>query len=64
MPSKSQAQHNLMAAVAHNPEFARKVGISQSIGREFIEADKRKGSFKRKSKKRAHLRRKSNDSQP
>jgi hypothetical protein len=28
-----------MAAVAHNPQFARKVGIPQSVGREFNQAD-------------------------
>ena len=40
MPSKSKAQHNLMAAVAHNPAFAKKVGISQSVGKDFTAADK------------------------
>lgn len=43
MPSKSLAQHNLMAAVAHNPDFAKKTGIPQSVGKEFTQADKRKG---------------------
>ena len=42
MPSKSKAQHNLMAAVAHNPAFAKKVGIKQSVGKEFASADKGK----------------------
>jgi hypothetical protein len=27
MPSKSKAQHKLMQAVAHSPEFAKKVGM-------------------------------------
>ena len=31
-----------MAAVAHNKSFAKKVGIPQSVGKEFIEADKGK----------------------
>jgi hypothetical protein len=31
-----------MAAVAHNPAFAKKVGIPQSVGKEFSEADKGK----------------------
>jgi hypothetical protein len=31
-----------MAAAAHDPEFAKKVGIPQSVAREFYEADKRK----------------------
>ena len=42
MPSKSKAQHNLMAAVAHSPAFAKKVGIKKSVGAEFIAADKGK----------------------
>ena len=42
MPSKSKKQHNLMAAVANNPAFAKKVGISKSVGEEFMKADKNK----------------------
>jgi len=42
MPSKSSSQHNLMAAVAHNPAFAKKVGISQKVGKEFTKADENK----------------------
>ena len=40
MPSVSKKQHNLMAAVANNPKFAKKVGISQKVGEDFIKADK------------------------
>lgn len=40
MPSKSKAQHNFMAAVANNPEFAKKAGVPASVGKEFINADK------------------------
>ena len=40
MPSKSKAQHNLMAAVANNPKFAKRVGIKKSVGEEFMKADK------------------------
>jgi hypothetical protein len=29
-----------MAAVAHNPAFAKKAGVPQSVGKEFNEADK------------------------
>lgn len=43
MPSKSKKQAKLMAAVAHNPKFAKKVGIPQSVGREFNNADQRRG---------------------
>lgn len=42
MPSKSAAQARLMAAVAHNKAFAKKVGIPQSVGREYNQADKRR----------------------
>ena len=42
MPSVSKKQHNLMAAVAKNPAFAKKVGIKQSVGEDFITADKGK----------------------
>lgn len=42
MPSKSKAQHNLMAAVANNPAFAKKTGIPQSVGKDFTAADKGK----------------------
>jgi hypothetical protein len=41
MPSKSKKQAKLMAAVAHSPKFAKKVGISQSVGREFNNADRK-----------------------
>ena len=42
MPSVSKKQHNLMAAVANNPKFAKKVGIPRSVGEDFMEADKGK----------------------
>jgi hypothetical protein len=31
-----------MRAVAHSPEFAKKVGVPQKVGKEFAAADKRK----------------------
>lgn len=40
MPSSSKKQHNLMAAVATNPKFAKKVGVPVSVGKEFLKADK------------------------
>lgn len=42
MPSKSPAQHRTMEAAAHDKEFSNKVGIPQSVAREFVEADERK----------------------
>ena len=41
MPSVSKKQHNFMAAVANNPEFAKKAGVPQSVGQEFVKADKK-----------------------
>lgn len=42
MPSKSKAQERFMQAAAHNPEFAKKAGIPQSVAKEFNSADKKK----------------------
>jgi hypothetical protein len=44
--SVSQAQFRTMAGAAHNPEFARKVGISQDVAQEFNRADK-KSNYKK-----------------
>jgi len=41
MPSKSKAQHKLMAAVANNPKFAKKAGIPQTVGADYMKADKK-----------------------
>ena len=46
MPSTSKKQHKFMEAVAHNPAFAKKVGVPQSVGKDFSTADKGK-TFKR-----------------
>ena len=40
MPSVSRKQHNLMALVANNPAAAKRLGIPQKVGKEFVEADK------------------------
>ncbi len=42
MPSKSPSQHRLMEAVAHNPAFAKKVGIPTKVGKDFAKADEGK----------------------
>ena len=42
MPSTSKKQHNFMEAVAHNPSFAKKAGVPQSVGKKFNNADKGK----------------------
>ena len=46
MPSTSAKQHRFMAAIAHSPSFAKKVGVSQSVGKDFNAADKGK-TFKK-----------------
>lgn len=40
MPSTSKKQARFMAAVAHSPAFAKKVGVPVSVGEEFNRADK------------------------
>ncbi len=42
MPSANKKQHNLMAMVANNPAAAKRVGVPQSVGKEFMKADKGK----------------------
>ena len=40
MPSVSEKQARFMAAAAHDPGFAKRAGISQSVAQEFNQADK------------------------
>jgi hypothetical protein len=42
MPSTSKKQHNFMEMVAHDPKKAKQLGIKQSVGKEFVAADKSK----------------------
>jgi|GEM_PF-949614 len=42
MPSHSKKQHDFMEAIAHNKAFAKKVGVPQSVGQDFSNADKGK----------------------
>ena len=54
VPSKSQAQHRFMEAVMHSPKFAKKAGVPQSVGADFVKADKGRDTKKlpeRKGKK-------------
>jgi len=39
MPSSTPKQAKFMRAVAHNPKFAKKAGVPQSVGKEFAAAD-------------------------
>ena len=38
MPSVSKKQEKFMQAVAHNPAFAKKAGVPQSVGKEFTKS--------------------------
>jgi hypothetical protein len=38
MPAKTEKQEKFMQAVAHNKGFAKKVGVPQSVGREFTKS--------------------------
>lgn len=42
MPSETAKQARTMAAAAHDPKFAKRMGIPQSVAREFNQADKGK----------------------
>ena len=39
MPSKSPKQARMMAAAAHNPAFAKRVGVPVKVAKEFNQAD-------------------------
>lgn len=51
MPSVSDKQHRFMEAVAHNPGFAKKAGVPQSVGKDFAAADAAKKQTHAVSKK-------------
>ncbi len=42
MPSHSPAQARMMAGAAHDPKFAKKVGVPVKVAREYNQADKGK----------------------
>lgn len=44
MPAVSKKQEKFMQAVAHNPKFAKQVGVPQSVGREFTKGKEMKYS--------------------
>ena len=46
MPAVSKAQKHLMDAAAHNPAFAKKVGIPAKVAKEFSSASKGQTFFK------------------
>lgn len=42
MPAKSRKQYRMMAMVAHDPAAAKRLGIPQSVGAEFVEKTPKK----------------------
>ena len=55
MPSKSPKQARLMAAAAHNPAFAKKVGVPVKVAKEFNSADAGTGILSKGRKKKSWL---------
>jgi len=51
MPSSTPKQARTMAAAAHNPAFAKKVGIPPGVAKEFNKADKGTGILRKKKPK-------------
>ena len=49
MPTSSEKQAKFMRAAAHNPEFAKKAGIPQTVAIEFVKEDEKKKKRKKKS---------------
>jgi hypothetical protein len=48
MPSKTKKQARTMAAAAHNPQFAKKVGIPTKVAKEFNQADQKRGKLRKR----------------
>ena len=50
MASSTPKQARLMAGAAHNPKFAKKVGVPQAVAEEFNQADAKTGILRKKKK--------------
>lgn len=50
MPSKTAKQARTMAAAAHNPKFAKKMGIPEGVAKDFNRADAKTGILRRKKR--------------
>lgn len=48
MPSTSAKQARTMAGAAHDPKFAKKVGIPVGVAKEFNKADAKTGILRKK----------------
>lgn len=50
MPSATPKMKRTMAAAAHNPAFAKKMGIPRGVAKEFNQADAAKSHRKKKQR--------------
>lgn len=50
MPSTSPKMARTMAGAAHNPAFAKKIGIPPGVAKDFNKADAKTGILKKKTK--------------
>ena len=55
MPSKTSKQATFFAIAAHNPAFARKAGVSQSVAKEFNKADTGRGIIGKKPGQKGYV---------
>lgn len=55
MPSKSPAQARMMAAAAHDPAMAKKMGMPQSVAKEYNKADKGSAMLKQAMSNRQRM---------
>lgn len=59
MPSSSAKQHRFMEAIAHSPEFAKKAGVPQKVGKDFAKADLAKAGGNKKRMRDMYRKKKS-----
>lgn len=52
MPAKSKAQLLMMQAAEHNKEFAKKVGISHKVAKEFVDATPKNAKLPARKRKK------------
>lgn len=50
MPSSTPKMARTMAGAAHDPKFAKKVGIPQGVAKEFNKADAKTGILRKKKR--------------
>ena len=48
MPSESKKQHAYFEMIAHDKDAAKREGVPQSVAREFVNADEKDKSWKKR----------------